>query len=48
MLTNENVLELYDVKKEIQLTCDASEYGSVGGILSHVVSRTDKPIAFAS
>lgn len=47
LLTKETVLELYDVKKEIQLTCDASAYG-LGAVLSHVVNGVERPVAFAS
>lgn len=47
MLSDKSVLQLYDVKKPLQITCDASEYG-LGAVLSHVENGNEKPIAFAS
>ena len=47
LLCESQILELYDVHKEIQLTCDASAYG-LGAVMSHIVDGVEKPIAFAS
>lgn len=47
LLTDNSVLQLYDVKKEIWITCDASDYG-LGAVLSHVVNGEEKPVSFAS
>ena len=42
------VLVHYDVKKPIQLACDASPYG-VGAVISHIMTDgTERPVAFAS
>ncbi|CAL1681072.1 unnamed protein product [Lasius platythorax] len=41
------VLINFDPKKEIILTCDASDYG-LSAILLHVTPEGDRPIAFAS
>ena len=39
---------LYDVKKPIQLACDASPYG-VGVVISRIMpDGTERPVAFAS
>lgn len=47
MLPDKSVLQLYDVKKALQIMCDASEYG-LGAVLSHVENGIEKPVAFAS
>ncbi|XP_049283943.1 uncharacterized protein K02A2.6-like isoform X1 [Anopheles funestus] len=47
MLINHKVLEPYDPSKPIVLAVDASPYG-VGAVLSHVINKIEKPIAFAS
>ena len=42
------VLVYYDPKKELILTCDASQYG-VGIVLSHIMQNgREKPAAYAS
>lgn len=43
-----HVLIHYDPKKELILTCDASQYG-VGAVLSHIMPNgNEKPVAYAS
>lgn len=47
LLVNNQVLELYDPKKQIVVAADASPYG-VGAVLSHIVNGVEKPVIFAS
>lgn len=47
LLTDNNVLELYDPSKPIVVAADASPYG-IGAILSHVVNGVEKPVLYAS
>ena len=47
MLTSDVVLAHYDTKKQLKLSCDASQYG-LGVVLSHVINGEEHPIAFAS
>ena len=47
LLTSDAVLVHYDTKKQLRLSCDASQYG-VGTVLSHTVNGEERPIAFAS
>lgn len=47
MLLNADVLTLYDPKKPIVVSSDASSYG-LGGVISHVVNGEEKPISFTS
>lgn len=47
LISNKNILEHYDPKKPIVITCDASPYG-VGAVLSHMVNGEEKPVMFAS
>lgn len=47
LITNNQILELYDPKKKIVVAADASPYG-VGAVLSHVVNGVEKPVLFAS
>ena len=47
LLLNNNILELYDPKKPIVVSCDASPYG-VGAVLAHTVNGIEKPVMFAS
>lgn len=47
LLASSNVLALYDPKKEIIISCDASPYG-VGCVLSQIFDKVEKPVMFAS
>lgn len=47
LILNNNILEIYDPKKEIILSTDASPYG-VGAVLSHMINGEEKPVLFAS
>lgn len=47
LILNSNMLEIFDPKKPIVVSTDASPYG-VGAILSHVVNGEEKPVMFAS
>ena len=47
-ISGDQVLVHYDVKKPIQLACDASPYGA-GAVISHIMlDGTERPVAFAS
>ena len=46
-MTNDAVLAHYDTKKQLKLSCDASQYG-LGAVLFHVFKGEEHPIAFAS
>lgn len=46
LLTIENVLTHYNLKRHIYVTCGASSFG-VGGVLSHKIDGHDRPIMFA-
>ena len=46
MLTSDAVLVHYNTKKQLRLSCDASQYG-MGAVLSHAVNGEERPIAFA-
>ena len=48
MLSSSALLVHFDSKKEVILTCDASQYG-IGAVLSHINDNNDEqPIAFGS
>ena len=47
LLTGKDVLVHYDTDKQLKLSCDASQYG-VGAVLSHIIDKEERPIAFAS
>lgn len=46
-ILNANVLTFYDPKQPIVISTDASSYG-LGGVISHVINGTEKPIWFTS
>ena len=47
LLTSDVVLAHYDAKKQLKLSCDASQYG-LGANLPHVTNGKVRPIAFSS
>lgn len=47
LIVNNNILEIYDPKKEIIISTDASPYG-VGAVMSHIINGEEKPIMFIS
>lgn len=46
-LLGDRVLTLYDPKKPVVISCDASPYG-LGAVLSHEIGSVEKPIMFVS
>lgn len=46
-MTDKSVLQLYDVKREIWITCGASHYG-LGAVLSHVVNGEENLVSLSS
>lgn len=47
LLTDNEVLEVYDPNKQIVIAADASPYGVVA-VLSHIVNGVEKPVLFVS
>lgn len=47
LITEHNVLELFDPSKPVIVATDASPYG-VGAVLSHLIDGVEKPVLFAS
>ena len=48
LLTSSKLLVYFDLKLEVILACDASEYG-IGAVLSHhMPDGSEKPVGFAS
>ena len=47
LVTSHNVLVLFDPKKPIIITTDASAY-CVGAVMAHIINNEEKPVMFAS